>query len=223
MTDTNVDRRALLRRGLVLGGAAAVAAPLLTATTAIAAPSNDHTQRRRPGLVLDIALDGNATLLIPGPNVYYGDLRGSTFHMEGPIYEGRTIPNGVPDWDISQNTEKEIGRFLAMGEFIFSRGRPAPKLHSVHTYVLGAITDDNNFPEDQITSVGTEASLTQDTRPSTRSITGGAGRYFASSGQISLYGNGRNTTDSDVLGVVGKAPNLRLFYYFANNHHHRHR
>jgi hypothetical protein len=215
---TTLGRRGMLRNGLMLGSAAALALPLLGTGTAAAAPSVDQTHRRRAGLVLDIAVDGSNTTLNAGPRVNLGDLRGSTYHMEGPIYRGLTIPNGVVGWDLASHTGQEIGRWLGMGEFVSFRGRPAPKLHSVHTYILGLITADDNFPEDQLTSTGTEASITQDTKPSTRSITGGAGKHFGASGQITLYGNGSNLTDSDILGVVGKAPNLRLFFHFADRH-----
>ena len=104
-----------------------------------------------------------------------------------------------------------------MGQFMAFPGRPNPHLFSTHTYVLGAITAADNFPQDQIASIGTEASVTQDTKPSTRSIVGGAGRYFGVSGQITLYGNGSNTSIEDVLGVARPAPNLRMFFYFADH------
>ncbi len=93
-------------------------------------------------------------------------------------------------------------------------GRPNPHLYGTMTHVFGLITADNNFPVDQVSSVGTEASLTQDTKPSIRSIVGGAGRYIGASGQITLFGNGTNVTIEDVLGRARPAPNLRFFFDF---------
>jgi hypothetical protein len=215
--EVELGRRGLLRHGLVLGGAAALAAPLLGAATANAAPDVDTTVHRRPNLVLDIAMDGPSLLVNPGPNVDFGDLRGSTFYVEGPIFPGGTIPDESSDFDATQHTDKQIGTWFGMGQFMLFRGRPNPHLYSTHTYVFGDITPDDNFPPDQFSSIGTEASLTQDTKPSTRAIVGGAGRFFGQSGQISLYGNGANVTIEDVLGVARPAPNLRLFCYFADN------
>ncbi|HEX5402487.1 MAG TPA: hypothetical protein VFX16_09325 [Pseudonocardiaceae bacterium] len=217
-TASAMDRRGLLRNGLMLGGAAALAAPLLGAGIANAAPDRDTTTHRRADLILDIAMDGPSLLVNPGPNVDFGDLRGSTFYVEGPIYPGLTIPDESSDWDATKHTDKQIGFWFGMGQFMLFPGRPNPHLYSVHTYVFGDITPDNNFPVDQISSIGTEASLTQDTKPSTRSISGGCGKYFSHSGQISLYGNGSNVTIEDVLGVARPAPNLRLFFYFDDDH-----
>ncbi len=209
-----VGRRSLLRQGLIAAGVGATAPLLGTAAASAATQPNPrpHHFRRE---VYDVALLGDTLLVTPGPNVDNGDLRGTTYYVEGPIYPGFTIPDEQTGWDPSQHTGQEIGRWLDIGSFMSFPGRPNPHLYGTMTHIFGLITADNNFPVDQVSSVGTESSRTQDTRPSTRSIAGGAGRYIGASGQITLFGNGSNLTVSDVLGRSGPAPNLRFFFDFV--------
>lgn len=206
-----IGRRSLLRGGVTLGAVGAGAAALLSSSPASAAATADGTRRTE---VYDVALLGDSLLVIPGPNIDNFDLRGTTFYVEGPIYPGFTIPDERTDWDPSQHTDQEIGHWFDTGSFMSFRGRPNPHLYSTMTHIFGLITPDNNFPPDQVNSIGTESSATQDTKPSTRSIVGGAGRYIGASGQITQFGNGSNVTTTDVLGRVGPAPNLRFFFSF---------
>jgi hypothetical protein len=214
-----VGRRSLLRGGLIAAGAGATV-PLLGAAAAGAATQKPARPARRPRnlrrAVFDVALLGNTLVIVPGPNVDFGDLRGTTYYVEGPIYPGFTIPDEQTGWDPSQHTGQEIGHWLDIGSFMSFPGRPNPHLYGTMTHIFGLITADDNFPVDQVSSVGTESSLTQDTKPSTRSIVGGAGRYFGASGQITLFGNGSNVTVSNVLGRSGPAPNLRFFFDFVD-------
>jgi hypothetical protein len=215
-----IGRRNMLRGGLALGagGAAAATLPLLGGSPAQAAATQTASaaRRRRRTEVYDVAMLGDTLLVIPGPNVNNFDLRGTTFYVEGPIYPGFTIPNEQTTWDPAQHTGQEIGRYFDIGSFMLYSGRLNPHLYSMMTHVFGLITPDNNFPPDQVSSIGTEASATQDTKPSRRSIVGGAGRYIGASGEITLFGNGSNTTQSDVLGVKRPAPNLRFFFTFLD-------
>ncbi len=216
--DRTLDRRSLLRGGVALGGAAALAAPFVgAAPAAAAAKPNPH----KADLVLDVSMIGASFSVTAKYNIdaiRNGDLRGCMFYVEGPIYPGFTIPNGRHDWDPAEHVDEEIGYWFNVGTFMGYPGRPNPHLYGTQTHVLGHVTADNNFPVDQITSTGTEASVTQDTKPSTRSITGGAGKYIGAAGQIKLYGNGSNVTNEDVFGRVGPAPNLRMFFTFTNSH-----
>jgi hypothetical protein len=220
-----LGRRNMLRRSLALGAggvAAAAALPLLasypasgaTATSAAPAASAARAAGRRTE-VFDVAMLGDSLLIVPGPNIDNFDLRGTTFYVEGPVYPGFTIPNEQTDWDPAQHTDLEIGRYFDIGSFMLYRARLNPHLYSVMTHLFGLITPDDNFPPDQINSIGTEASATQDTKPSIRSIVGGTGRYVGATGQISLFGNGSNVTQSNVLGAVRPAPNLRFFFNFT--------
>lgn len=212
-----IGRRKVLRGGMAIGAAV----PLLGAATAATAPSAAAKPRLtatgtsgRHVEVYDVAMLGDTLDVIAGPHIDNFDLRGTTYYVEGPIYPGFTIPNEQTGWDPSQHTGQEIGRWFDIGSFMLYRGRPHPHLYGTMTHVFGLITADNNFPVDQVSSIGTEASPTQDTKPSTRSIVGGAGRYIGASGQITLYGNGSNVTFSDVFGVIRPAPNLRFFFEF---------
>lgn len=211
-----IGRRKVLRGGMAIGAAV----PLLGAATAATAPSAAAKPLTAAGAsgrhveVFDVAMLGDTLDVIAGPHVDDFDLRGTTYYVEGPIYPGFTIPNEQTGWDPSQHTGQEIGHWFDIGSFMLYRGRPHPHLYGTMTHIFGLITADNNFPVDQVSSIGTEASPTQDTKPSTRSIVGGAGRYIGASGQITLYGNGSNTTFSNVFGVIRPAPNLRFFFEF---------
>jgi hypothetical protein len=192
-----LDRRSLLRGGVALGGAAALAAPFVSTAPAAATAQPNH---RKVDLVLDVAMIGESFSVTPKDNVdaiRHGDLRGCMFYVEGPIYRGFTIPNGAHNWDPAQHVDEEIGYWFSVGSFMGFPGRPNPHLYSTHTHVLGRITAENNFPVDQVSSTGTEASVTQDTKPSTRAITGGAGRYIGQSERLRPRGAG--TQPSNVL------------------------
>jgi hypothetical protein len=201
-----LDRRRILRRGLALGGVGVLA----TAAPAWADDGRDHRV-----LVLDAALLGDTHEFNPGPEIGSGITRGSTFYVEGMIFPQGTIPDGVSNWDPYAHEDLAIGRWFNSGMFIASPSRRQPHRYSNQTHVLGLITPDNLFPEDQISSIGTESSRTQDTLPSTRAIVGGAGRYIGAAGQIAQFGHGTNSTVVDIVGVVSPAPNFRFYFTFT--------
>lgn len=212
-----IDRRKLLRRGLVVGAAGAALPLLGAAGPASASTRKPVSAHDRQVEVYDVAMLGDTFSIIPGPNVNNFDLRGTTFYVEGPIYPGYTIPNEQTTWDPSQHTSQEIGHWFDIGSFMSYPGRPNPHLYGTMTHIFGLITAANNFPPDQVSSIGTESSATQDTNPSTRSIVGGAGRYLGASGQITQFGNGTNTTFTNIFGISRPAPNLRFFFEFVQN------
>ncbi len=203
-----LSRRNIVRRGLIIGAATA-AVPVVGATPAIASDGKHRT------LVLDVAMLGDTHEFNPGPEIDHGITRGSTFFVEGIIFPGYTIPDGVTGWDPHANESLAIGRWFNSGTFMGSPSRPQPHRYSNQTHVLGLITPDNLFPEDQISSIGTESSRSQDTKPSTRAIVGGAGRYFGASGQITQFGHGNNVTSVNIEGFISPAPNFRFFFTFA--------
>ncbi len=200
------DRRRLLRRGVVVGGAG-VAGGLM-----MAAPAQADRARTE---IFDVAMLGNTHRLIPGPEVDNFDLRGTTYYVEGVIYPGGTIPGGTTVFDPDANADLAIGRWVSSGCFIWSTERFQPHRFSTQQHIFGTIAPPNLFPVDQIASQGTESSTTQDTLPSTRVITGGAGRYFAASGQITQFGLGKNTTTIQVFTSSQLAPNFRFHFQFA--------
>ena len=204
---TRVGRRGLLRRGALLGGAG-VAAGL-----AVGAPARAEDSRTE---VYDVAMLGETHRLIPGPEVENFDLRGSTYYVEGVLYPGNTIPVGTL-FDPSAYGDRAIGRWVSTGSFIWSLDRLQPHRFSIQQHIFGLIVPDDLFPVDQISSQGTESSRTQDTLPSTRVITGGAGRYVGACGQITQYGFGLNTTTITILGRSQPAPNFRFHFTFVKH------
>lgn len=202
-----VDRRRLLRRGLLLGGVG-VAAPALVAAPAAPAAAQATS---RTTVVFEVAMLGNTHRLILGPEVANFELRGSTFYVEGILYPAGTIP-AAPGFDPAAHQDKAIGHWFNSGCFMAGPDRPQPHRFSVQQHVFGLITPDDLFPVDQISSQGTESSRTQDFLPSTRAITGGAGRYLGATGQITQYGHGTNVTSVDILGRVVPAPNFRFIF-----------
>jgi hypothetical protein len=210
LTERALDRRSVLRRGLLLGGIGVLAA---APTPALAV---DGTKKRR-SLVLDVAMLGDTHEFNPGPEISVGITRGSTFFVEGMLFPAGTIPDGVTGWDPYAHQDLAIGRWFNSGTFMGSPSRPQPHRYSNQTHVFGLITPDNLFPPDQISSIGTESSRTQDTLPSTRAIVGGAGAYRGVSGQITQFGHGTNTTAVNIVGIVNPAPNFRFFFTFADD------
>jgi hypothetical protein len=203
-----VDRRRLLGRGLLLGGAG-IAGSALAAAPALPA-SADETRTT----VFEVAMLGNTHRLILGPEVANFELRGSTFYVEGIIYPAGTIA-AAPGFDPAAHQDKAVGHWFNSGWFMAGPDRPQPHRFSLQQHVFGLITPADLFPVDQISSQGTESSHTQDFLPSTRAITGGAGRYLGATGQITQYGHGTNVTSVNILGRVVPAPNFRFIFKLA--------
>ena len=84
-----IDRRSLLRGGVVLGGTGAVAA-LASASGCAQAQTRTETLR------LDVACRGDTFRVIVPPGNERDDYRGTTFSVEGSIYPADTIPVPVP-------------------------------------------------------------------------------------------------------------------------------
>jgi hypothetical protein len=183
--DSGRSRRRLLT-GLALGGAG-VAGGLVGGTTAVAASESTSNER----FSVDCACLGDswrATLFADAPDE--GDLRGSTFFVEGLLYPGGHIPDGdgfVP------TTDGAIGHWFCRGHLIMNPGRGEPHIMSNQEYVFGLLGADNLFPSDMITSVGLEGA-NEDFVRMHRSVTGGTGKYRAAMGECVEYTVGVNST-----------------------------
>ena len=206
-TTSELERRDLLRRSFFWGSAA------VAGSLAVAAPAHADSPHVT---VFDVAMLGNTHRLIPGPGVEDFDLRGTTYYVDGIIYPGGTITGGAEIFDPAAHADQAIGTWISTGSFIWSPGRLQPHRFSIQQHIFGTISPADLFPEDQIASQGTESSRTQDTLPSTRVITGGSGKYFGASGQITQYGHGKNNTLINVLGQVQTAPNFRMHFKFKS-------
>ena len=86
--DTGLDRRTLLKKGSLLAGAGAATAGVAGLA---AAPAHAAEWQR---VTYDVACLGDTfrILVHPDANPQGGELRGSTFSVEGSIYRNGTIP-----------------------------------------------------------------------------------------------------------------------------------
>jgi hypothetical protein len=195
-----LGRRELLRQGLVWGGSGVAAATL--GSTAFASPAGagrGHT------LVYDVACLGDTFRWIAAPGTTPpGDLRGSTFSVEGRIYSAGTISGKGFD----PSSARAIGTWFCRGWLIIAPGRPEPHVLSTQEYVFGDITSTRLFPPDTLTSSGLEGSADESQVPE-RAVIGGTGEYAGARGVVLQHGHGTNTTTLTTLGGI-PAPNFRF-------------
>lgn len=196
---TVVPRRQVLGQALLWGGAGAAAAAI---DVGLASPASAH----RPRVVYDVACLGETFRVIWAPGAPdSGDLRGSTFSVEGAIYPAGTLP--VSGFDPAAHADARVGTWFCRGWFLIHADRPEPHVTTTQEYVIGQIGPDSLFPADQLASSGTEGSDTEQQTP-VRSVIGGAGRYAGARGTVLQHGHGTNTTV--LAGVGGPAPNFRF-------------
>ncbi len=197
----NRYRRRLLA-GLAIGGAGLVGG-VAGGSAAARTSSVGGTGER---LVLDCACLGDTwrmTTFPDGPDE--GDLRGSTFYVEGILYPEGHIGDGdgfVPD------RNGAVGLWTCRGNFLVHPGRPEPHVMSNQEYILGLIDADNLFPPDMITTVGLEGTDQNFVRTH-RAITGGTGNYRGATGECSEYFTGTNSTVF-FDDPTANAPNIRF-------------
>lgn len=198
-TPAQPARRAVLRSVAGLAAAAAVGGStvaLAGSERADASPGNDK-------LVLDIATrfstfrvsvaDGSNE---PSP---LGVPRGSSFLLEGEIFDGGTITPGEM-FDLESNLHRRIGHWFCWGNLISFEGRPDPHVVSTQEYVFGSISPKSPFPPDKILSGGTEGAFDPTTNPQMRAVIGGSGAYAGATGHAAQFLIGQNTdTDTDGL------------------------
>lgn len=194
-----VTRRDLLRKGAVLGGAGAAFGALSTLGSGCAvAQTTEKT-------TYDVACLGDTLRIQPTEGNEEGDLSGNTFYVEGHVYPEDTIPTPGDGFDPS--SEEPLGRWICRGWFMITPDRPEPHVITTQEYVLDAISEDQLFPADVLTSSGMEGSDTEEQTP-IRSVVGGTGRFAGATGVVLQHGNGRNTTE--LRGIGDNAPNFRF-------------
>lgn len=186
---TNPNRRDLLTK--TLWGSVGAAAVSLVHSSDAKASSGKRT-------MFEVAALGHTFTFIPAPGATDPtNWRGTTFFVEGDLYERGTIPFGVMDWDPSLATP--IGHWLARGWFINRVGRPGeedrPEPPSIvhNEFLIGRMTPDALFPANQLTSSGLGGSSGPGGRP-LHSVVGGTGRYFGAKGAVLFHSIGANIT-----------------------------
>jgi len=200
-----LQRSDLLRKGLLLGGAAAAlggAAPALAAA--------DRASVHEVSLTLEVAILGATYRAIQAPPVPGDeeDIRGTTFSQEGFIYPNGTIKGASFD----PYKKDPTGLFLSWGTMLGFGLRQYPAAMSTHLYILGNIRFSRQFPPNQLTSTGLEGTV-DETQISPRALTGGTGSYAGVTGVVRQQLIGVNTTDLP----GGAAPNYRFEFHFAHD------
>lgn len=193
---TGLDRRTLLRRGL-LGGAGVVAAGAAGGGVGVAAASGARSERTRRTLVVEVAclLDSTFTMIpaeVEGGFDPSTNARGSTFYVEGDLYPAGTIPDGADEDDPFDVTAAEpTGHWICRGWFINTAdgtgaapARPEPHVITHQEYLLGRMSEERLFVPDQLTSSGTEGSSGEAGGSPVRSVIGGTGAYAGMTGQV---------------------------------------
>ena len=118
-----------------------------------------------------------------------GDLRGSTFSVEGLIYPENTIEGDRFD----PTSAGAIGRWMCCGWFLINPDRPEPHVLTTQEYILRDIRANRLYPPNQLVSSGTEGSDAENQAP-IRSVIGGTGKYLGAKGEVFQHGRGKNTT-----------------------------
>lgn len=204
-----LDRRDVLRHGLVWSGIAGVAA--LGAPTSASAERGAGIRSVRESsreLELDVACLGDTLRLAPAPAgepveglLGGGLLYGSSFLVEGNIYPAGTIEG--PGFD-PRNTPGS-GHWLCRGWIMGRSERPVPGVLTTQEYLLATISGDDPFPADQLVSSGVEPDETG--QSVARSLIGGTGEFAGAAGVVIQIATGTNTTR-----ILGRdpAPNFRF-------------
>ena len=198
MEDSLFNRRELLTGGVI----AALGALWLPSKAGAATTPPPGVEGAT--LTFDVACLGN-TLAVNAQaalDAKGGDMRGSTFSVEGNLYPSGTIPAGT-GWD--PTSVAPTGHWFCRGWFILNAARPVPHLMSTVEYLFSRISDAQPSPVDQIVSSGVEGG----TPVVTRSIIGGAGRYRGMTGELVEQVIGSNTTVLN--GSTNHAPNWRIY------------
>ena len=185
-TEDGLSRGRFLRR-FGLGAAAAAAGAAAGAGTAAAVSSGGGMRRER--LVVDIACIGDTWREISA-DVKADDAEGRRSSLvEGLIYPAGTIPGD----GFRPTADGSIGRWFCWGWTIFGSDRPEPHLIDTHSYIMGTMSQEQQFPEDTLNSQGLQGTFDASQR-AFRGISGGTGTYIGASGQVIQTNNGTNTT-----------------------------
>jgi hypothetical protein len=194
--DSIIDRRQVLTGGIV------------AALGLLWKPGGALANEVPPGaqgatIVFDVACLGNTMGLSLGAalDAKAGDLRGTSFSVEGNLYPQGTIPAGD---GFDPASVAAIGHWFCHGWLILNPARPEPHLVSTVEYVFGRITAAQPSPADQIVTSGLEGAPTV-----VRTVVGGTGRYRGVKGEMIEQIIGTNSTVVNLLG--GHAANFRCY------------
>lgn len=205
MSTHTVGRREVLRTGVLAGVAATLWPAARAAAGGPATADHGGWGDSNSYLTLDVACLGQtfAPDFTGAINAAGGDLRGTTFNVEGLIYPAGTIPEGD---GFEPVPETATGLWLCAGWFIFHPDRPLPHVATTQHYLLGPVTGEQPSPRDQLVSSGLEGGVPEVVRP----VVGGTGRHRKAGGQVVQTVTGTNTT---TLRIVGEpAPNFRFTF-----------
>ena len=222
MTDTTINpntptsRRGMLRSAAGLAVAAAAGAGAVTLADADDADADAYGKSH---LVLDVATRFSTFRVSVADGVDepspLGVPRGSSFLLEGEIFEGGTIDPGEM-FDLEANLHKRIGHWFCWGNLISFDGRPDPHVVSTQEYVLGSIEPTSPFPPDKLMSGGAEGAFDPATNPQMRAVIGGTGTHAGATGQVAQFLIGQNT-DVDADGL--NSSTLRFSFDIRTGRH----
>lgn len=167
------------------------ASAMLLAAGLLGKPQTALAGGRRSRLVLDVACLGHtfAPDFTGALDQSTGDLRGTSFYVEGLIYpEGTIVPGEV--FDVDGTPAK--GHWFCRGWFMNYPERPQPGVITSQEYLLDIITPELLSPPDTLASSGVENGPPN--LPAVRAVIGGTGRYRKARGEVVQETIGRNTT-----------------------------
>lgn len=180
MTDSThpLPRRRFLA-GLAVGAGAA--GPLLPGVATASA-----NEGRRTVLLLDVAIHLDTFTMTPAPGSAPPVAGfGTSFIVEGALFEGGTLPTGQ---DIDTSSHESIGTWFCRGHFINTLARPDPHIVSHQDFIFSA---DLMVPHTIVTS-GVEGNADPDA-VFYRAVTGGTGDFAGVTGQTIYRSIGTNS------------------------------
>lgn len=194
-----LDRRGLLRGGLIWGTAGVLAAEAVAPSAAVGKTGRG----RGRSLTLDVACLGDTLRLTPagGAAPDQGDLYASAFLVRGVIYKGGTLKPGT---GFDPKSKPGIGTWFCHGFLMVGPGLDLPDVVTIQEHVVGAVGA-SKFGTYQLHSNGFEPH--DDKAATPRSVIGGTGRYAGSRGSVIESAIGTNATK---LPDGANAPNLRF-------------
>jgi hypothetical protein len=189
------SRNTLLRKGLVLGGAAAAIGGV--APSALAA-------RSKSALTVEVAIVGTTFVVAyaAGANPDTNDVRGSTFSMEGFLYKEGTIKGN----SFNPGQVRPMGLVVIQGILLATAARSTPFYSGTMTFLFDNVRFSHLFASASVVAQGIFGS-DDDTQSPLLAVTGGTGRYAGASGALTLGDLGLNATD--LPGNNGAAPNYK--------------
>jgi hypothetical protein len=195
----DLDRRGLLRGGLIWGATGALAAEAAAPSPALAKTGRGGGRK----LTLDVACLGDTLRLTPaaGSDPDKGDLYASAFLVRGVIYKGEELKPGT---GFDPKSKPGIGTWFCHGFLMVGPGLTLPDVVTIQEHVVGAVGP-GKFGAYQLHSNGFEPH--DDKAATPRSVIGGTGKYGGARGTVIESAIGTNATK---LPDGTNAPNLRF-------------